>query len=259
MYILKKIITKFLNFYGLTIIRSKNFNKILSNLKSHKILSLLKECDQDNITKIIKYLDFSKSELGQDIFVLNELNFKKNGFFIEFGAADGLEMSNSYLLENNFGWNGILAEPSRSKHKALKENRKSNIETKCVWTKSDVTLTFNEVSLSEFSTIDSYSNNDEHLQKRKNGIKYEVKTISLNDLLNKYNAPYFIDYLSIDTEGSEFEILSSLNFEKYKIKIITCEHNNTNIKDKVFNLLKKNGYNRKFSHLSEYDDWYVLN
>jgi len=52
-----------------------------------------------------------------------------------------------------------------------------------------------------------------------------VKTISLEDLLGKYDAPSVIDYLSIDIEGSEFEILSSFNFEKYKFKIITGENN----------------------------------
>ena len=52
----------------------------------------------------------------------------------------------------------------------------------------------------------------------------KVETISLNDLLKKFNAPKYIDYLSIDTEGSEFEILSSLDFSKY-ISVITCEHN----------------------------------
>ena len=54
-------------------------------------------------------------------------------------------------------------------------------------------------------------------KKGKKGKKYRIKTISLEDLLLKYNAPVVIDYLSMDTEGSEYEILSAFNFDKYKI------------------------------------------
>ena len=49
--------------------------------------------------------------------VLDQLNFKKNGFFVEFGAGNGEKFSNTFLLEKNFNWNGILAEPCKSFHK----------------------------------------------------------------------------------------------------------------------------------------------
>ena len=54
------------------------------------------------------------SQLGQDLFVLIELGNKKEGFFIEIGAGDGFYLSNTYLLEKNFGWTGILVEPNKS-------------------------------------------------------------------------------------------------------------------------------------------------
>ena len=92
---------------------------------------------------------------------------------------------------------------------------------------------------------------------RKKGKIYEVSTISLNDLLEKYKAPKDIDYLSIDTEGSEYEVLQNFDFEKYNIKIITCEHNYTEIRSKLFNLLTKKGYKRVHQELSKHDDWYI--
>ena len=64
--------------------------------------------------------------------------------------------------------------------------------------------------------------------------------------------------MSIDTEGSEFEILSAFNFEKYKFKVITCEHNFTSNGEKIFNFLTKKGYVRKYNNISKFDDWYVL-
>ena len=115
---------------------------------------------------------------------------------------------------------------------------------------------FNE--LSELSTIISFSDCDSHAQIRKQGKRYQVKTISLEDLLDKYGAPSVIDYLSIDTEGSEFEILSTFNFEKYKFRIITCEHNYTENREKIHSLLHEKGYVIKFTEVSKFDDWFVL-
>jgi hypothetical protein len=67
-----------------------------------------------------------------------------------------------------------------------------------------------------------------------------VKTISLNDLLKSFDAPTVIDYLSIDTEGSEFLILSNLDFSKWKFHIITVEHNFTSQRKLIeFFLFKK--------------------
>lgn len=53
-----------------------------------------------------------------------------------------------------------------------------------------------------------------HSNLRKKGKNYHVETVSLLDLLNEHNAPYEIDYLSIDTEGSEFDILKAFDFKK---------------------------------------------
>ena len=72
----------------------------------------------------IKNLSKSKAQLKQDLIVLSQLKFKENGFFVEFGATNGLNLSNSYLLENSFNWKGVLSEPSPQWHEVLKENRK---------------------------------------------------------------------------------------------------------------------------------------
>jgi hypothetical protein len=87
---------------------------------------------------------------------------------------------------------------------------------------------------------------------------YEVETITLGDLLETHAAPRIIDYLSIDTEGSEFEILSNFDFEKRLIRCITCEHNFTANRDKIFKLLSSKGYKRKFVEFSDCDDWYFI-
>ena len=209
-------------------------------------------------TELLKHLRSSRSELRQDLFVLSELGLKQNGFFVEFGATDGVHMCNSYLLEKEFGWKGILAEPARCWHRALKSNRRCTIETACVWRESNSTLTFNEVAGErELSTLNSHSASDSHARSREKGTTYTVETISLEDLLDKHQAPKVIDYLSIDTEGSEYEILSNFNFARYQFRIITCEHNYSPKREKIFALLTENGFTRKFEQYSHFDDWYV--
>ena len=85
--------------------------------------------------------------------------------------------------------------------------------------------------------------------------KIIVKTITLTDLLDNYSAPYFIEYLSLDTEGSEYEILKEFNFNKYKFGLIHVEHNYEEPKRQLIkDLLLNNGY----KYIGEYkqDDYY---
>jgi FkbM family methyltransferase len=211
----------------------------------------------DEKQKALKEFKYSKSQLQQDLFVLLSFKFKSGGFFVEFGATDGLNLSNTYMLEKNFGWKGILAEPARSWHASLRKNRSAEIETKCIWKETGKVLQFNETKVGELSTLDSFSNQDMHAYSREDGIKYTVETISLFDLLVECGAPEFIDYLSIDTEGSEFEILENFDFDAYSFGFISCEHNFTENRDKIFNLLSRQGYVRVFEKYSQFDDWYL--
>ncbi len=128
-----------------------------------------------------------------------------------------------------------------------------------MWKDSNSELIFNETNVPELSTLDSFSNNDLHTKNRQTGHRYNVHTISLNDLLRKHSAPRHIDYLSIDTEGSEYEILNAFDFSKYNIQIITVEHNNTPQREMIFKLLSGHGYERKYESISYFDDWYTKN
>ena len=264
---MKKIINHILSLYNYIIVNNSNYqkNNILLqktikdnlNLRFQLLLKFSK-----NPSKLQNEFKNSKSQSLQDLFVLNYLNFKKKGFFLEIGAADGVYISNTILLEKKFKWNGVLAEPLKRFYKSLKNNRKAKIETNVVYSRSNKELLFREVPNSKnssvlFSTIDKYSSSDFHFESRMKGTLLKLNTISLNDLLTKYNSPKIIDYLSIDTEGSEYEILKSFNFKKYIFKVITCEHNYTGNREKIYKLLTSNGYKRVLKEISKEDDWYI--
>jgi hypothetical protein len=95
------------------------------------------------------------------------------------------------------------------------------------------------------------------LYKRVKKKKYKVSTISLLDMLIKHNAPKKIDYLSIDTEGSEYEILKNFDFDAYNVKSTVEINNNKERQESIFELLTRNNSIRKYIGISGPDDWYV--
>lgn len=72
-----------------------------------------------------------------------------------------------------------------------------------------------------------------------------------------HGAPDEIDYLSIDTEGSELETLQAIDCGKYSFRIITCEHNFMPQRALIHELLMRHGYVRVEQSLSDFDDWFV--
>jgi FkbM family methyltransferase len=200
----------------------------------------------------------SYAQLFQDVLVVFLTKGKRGGFFVEFGATNGRDLSNTLILEQHFGWRGILAEPAKCWHTALKANRKAAIDTRCVWSQTGAHLEFKEAEIAELSTLSNLVDKDFNSGGRVKGMTYSVETVSLNELLKAHNAPQEIDYLSVDTEGSELEILQAFDFADYDIKIMTVEHNFVEPnRQEVFNLLSSKGFMRLFEPLSKFDDWYV--
>ena len=238
---------RYFSLFGLIFLRKKNFEQL--RLLEKDVYLFLKDIAKKNGVNP----EHIKSQIYQDVFVLYILNWKRHGFFVEFGATNGLDLSNTFLLEKGFGWKGILCEPVSTWKEDLIKNRNSILNFKCVWRTSGEFLDLIVPNEPEFSNISILQNN-KNLKINK---LETVETISLLDLLKTNNAPRNIDYLSIDTEGSEYEILKAFDFSKYKISVITCEHNYSKDREKIFKLLNKNGYERVFQGLSRWDDWYI--
>lgn len=178
---------------------------------------------------------------------------KKNGFFVEFGATNGIDLSNTYLLEKYFDWDGILAEPAKSWHHDLYKNRSCKISTKCISQNSFKQVEF----LERISSLEHSSINRGNQQSTKNSITYSVATTSLNDLLIEFSAPKIIDYISIDTEGNEIEILEEFSFPDWQVNFISVEHNFSSSRETIFKLMEKNGFIRILKTISNVDDYYL--
>ena len=95
------------------------------------------------------------------------------------------------------------------------------------------------------------------MERIKNGRIISVKTISLNHAIEKkfrFKSP---SYISVDTEGSEYEILKVFDFKKFRPIVFTIEHNFTELQLKIDELMKLNDYVRVFKKITAFDAWYI--
>jgi FkbM family methyltransferase len=189
-----------------------------------------------------------RSQFFQDVWVLRSSERMRDGFFVEIGAADGLYVSNSYLLETTFGWNGVLCEPNPSFARAIRAlgRDRSVLFEKAVTRRSGETVTLSDDD--ERSAVTSQS---------RRGVVH-VATISPTDLMRESQAPPVIDYMSVDTEGSEPEILRAFPWRDHRVRFITVEHNHVKGRtDELDSILLPLGYDRVLQTWSGVDAWYV--
>ena len=178
---------------------------------------------------------------SQDKWVINEIfNHKKNGFFVDLAATNGLLENNTFVLETFFGWSGIAIEPNNQFFFFLKKNRKCKCVNKVVSSKKKKINFFENgptggVIGEEFDN--NYLKRRKLIIKSKNKIKSK-KTATLEEILDDNLAPKVIHYLSLDVEGSETDIMRNFNFKKYKFLSLTIERPTPELN----NLLFKNDY-----------------
>ena len=204
----------------------------------------------------------SRSQIFQDLWVLYMKGESHDGYFVEFGACDGVEMSNTWILEKEFNWTGILAEPNPVWHADLFANRSADISTSCVYWSTGNEVEFECAAENpELSYVSDIIPDDVHQKNgnRKKRYQIKVETISLNELLDMYDAPSVVDYISVDTEGSEYAILKNFDFKKRQVDLFTVEHAGDPVKrEKIRALMNSNGYENWRPELSRWDDWFVL-
>lgn len=188
----------------------------------------------------------SLSDRGQDKWIIDIFDLKKksyNGFFLEIGGGDGFSNNNTFILEEYFGWKGILVEPDPKQFKKLKILRtKAITSNKLIYDKS---IKLNFLKNGELSkVVNNYS------CKHKDNI-ITMQSVSLIELLNYHKSPIVIDFFSLDVEGSEEKILTEDVLNQYIFLSLCIERPNL----KLHKLLTKKNYIFIKSNL--YDYFYI--
>ena len=177
----------------------------------------------------VKYVGQNK----MDMEIAKYLNWE-NGYFIELGASDGIKFSNTLHLDLYHGWKGVLIEPSPIEFQKLIRNRsKRNSFVNCACVEKSFKDDTLELIYSGLMTIDmnhklGIEYPEDHAKIGSEFIdvetyRFEVKASTLTDVLVECNSPSEIDFLSLDVEGSELNVLNGLDFNFFTIKYILIE------------------------------------
>lgn len=197
----------------------------------------------------------------QDLWVLYELGTLP-GHFVDFGAGNGRDSSNSYILHKAYGWSGLLIEPNEDYEDNLRHHASDDVEWyvgMAVGANEQDNVDFLVSSDPSISTLHYTVDADSHGSLRRQ-LPNEVRKIKQVTLASLVEENEFLDYLSIDTEGSEFDILEAYySSPREKFRTITVEHNYNQVnRNKLYDLLTSQGYVRRFTNYSGHDDWYIL-
>lgn len=188
------------------------------------------------------------SQLGQDRWVLNEVfPGVKDGYFVDVGSGDGEYISNTWKLEKE-GWAGVCIDPFPTHMR----RRSCQLFREVVYSRAGETVTFRTAGL--FGGLDKF------MYKLGKGVRksdtVQLRTVTLDDVLARARAPRFINYMSIDVEGAELEVLKGLSLERYRVGAFTIEHSSEEPKrTEIRKMLESHGY--RLARTVEWDDWYL--
>ena len=245
---------------------SKFHNNIVKQIELKNIVHSVIKHVNTHTQPYTKHPTKFYSQIEQDkYYIENIIKYKQGGFFLEIGGYDGITGSNTYYLEKQLNWNGIIVECNPTLVEKCKQSRNCYICDKALYELDDSNIEF---------TIpygDEIVGGKEQLGGIKSLLKPEslkafqrcynkskdiiVKTININTLLDKRKI-YNIDYVSLDVEGGELSILKTWDFNKHKVKFLTVEHGNIYHYQKSINaLLTSRGF--KLHRNNRWDDEYI--
>jgi FkbM family methyltransferase len=238
---------------------NQNLRAIAKSLVPPVIWNLLSDA------KLRAKKSHSANEL--DLKVERYLNYR-GGYYVELGAADGIGFSNTLLFEMKKGWSGILIEPSPSNFLKCIENRSSQNKFFCnACTSFEYTEKFVEMIYAHYMSIalgvpsDISAPEDHALAGEKylatdkeRTYRFGAEARPLNDLLIEAGAPKLIDFLSLDVEGVELEVLKGIDHKAFQFKLMCIE---TRSPERVTEYLRQFGYYHQ-EQISHHDHLYLL-
>lgn len=208
---------------------------------------------------------FKNSEYGLDGLDVKLSKFisKKDGYFVELGANNGFKQSNTLYFENNFGWRGLLIEPSPINFLKCVYYRGEKNSVLCaacvpegydeshVWLEHAGLMTSTDSLETDNTNFSEFVSSGRELSRfgRPIALKYAVEARTLTSCLESVNAPRNIDLLSLDVEGVEMAVLKGIDFNKYTFDFILVECRDFR---KMINFMICKGY-RFVDNLSHHD------
>ena len=179
--------------------------------------------------KSFTHKKISYSYGGIDSLILNIFKDQKNGFYLDIGCGHPIKNNNTYLLHKK-GWLGTNIDLDLKNIQLFNYARpKDNNVNAAV---SDKVSEENLYFYHDKSPINTLSKEISAYQSANVSKIIKVKTVTLNSILdNSAFSDKPIDFLSIDVEGFEYNVLKNFNFDKYNPKVIVVEYLDTTLEE----------------------------
>jgi len=228
-------IKEIIEFFSTTVPEEK-IHKILDEVLKYNILN-------DNLGPFFKN-KIGKRGTAENFFIDNKLlNPNNKGTFIEVGASNGIALSNSFVLENTFGWTGVLIEGNDILFKELTVNRPNcTLVNSVVWDTDDSSVNFREITFDPTIPNSAHLDHSQVCDKVLDRFTKTKTTKTLTTILSNANTPSSIDIMVIDVEDGFYEVLKGMDFSKYKVNLLAVELKHTKNFHKAINLLCVNNF-----------------
>lgn len=192
---------------------------------------------------------------GEDYLLWKFFRGKPQGFFVEVGALDGVRFSNTFTFERQ-GWKGICLEPHPDYYHKLTQNRPGSICVQAAAGREETQLPFFAEPRGEFSTLVRENTINENLSKKMSGfLEILVKVLPLDKVLSECSAPGMIDFVSIDVEGAEPDVLAGFSLKRFSPTCLIIEANGEVMNKTIDAIMRANGYH-KAGRLSKTNNFY---
>jgi FkbM family methyltransferase len=198
------------------------------------------------------------SQFGEDRLLARIFEGKRSGLCIEVGANDGVNDSTTYYFEQQ-GWDCLLIEPNPDLCIAIRAVRNARL-FECAASAAEGSATLYIAEGAERAHGVSGLGADEHARRRISAFGFVARPLQvtkrrLDDMLEEAGITRSPDFITIDVEGHELEVLQGLSIDKWKPHIILAEDNSHFEDDRVPRYLNRFGY--KPFRRTGVNDWYA--
>ena len=199
--------------------------------------------------------DSYRSQNGEDRWLDAHFGAKRSGFFVEVGAYDGVNLSNTYHFEQT-GWTGVLVEPDPEMAERCRHDRPRSLTFQCAAGVNAGEISFYKVAGGEaYSTTSLSAAHRERLDRM--GLAWRevrVAVRTLDSILEEAHAPG-VDFVSIDVEGGELAVLQGFDIRRWKPAVVIVETNAARRDPQIRRYFVANGY--AYRHSIDVNDFYL--
>lgn len=200
--------------------------------------------------------DTFRAQNGEDRWLDAYFGHRRRGYYADIGAYDGVNLSNSYHFEQ-IGWTGILAEPDPDNAERCRASRPGSRTFQCavVGSASTTQITFHQAASGVFSTTHM---TDQHAH-RLAGMGQQLNTLTVDartlDALLAEAGAGKVDFVSIDVEGGELDVLAGFDIRRWNPDVVVIESNTKFRPPAIRDYFVGHGY--AYIHSIDVNDFYV--